>query len=55
MLHFAQLAQDDRQIAYWSTAAERTMRWFIRQRLADLSVIESARCDWSTRAGSTPT
>jgi hypothetical protein len=46
MLWFAQIAGEDREIAYWSSAAERTMQYLITQRLDELSWLEHRPHDW---------
>ncbi len=40
MLHFAALAQDFDAAAYWSTAAERRLRWVLDAIAADLAMLK---------------
>jgi hypothetical protein len=47
MLAFAQIANDDREIGYWSTAATRRFCYLCRQRLAKLGRINRTTYDWS--------
>jgi len=50
MLHFAIIAQDDRQIAWFSSAVERRFRHIIKGFLKELSALEMRQVDWAYAA-----
>lgn len=46
MLHWAITAEDDREIAYWSTSLERRYRHLIRERLREISHVSGTPHGW---------
>lgn len=48
MLHWAIIAQDDGEIAYWTRAEERRYRHLIKERMQELAWIEKCVYDWHT-------
>lgn len=48
MLHWAMIAQDDREIGYWSGAVERRYRHLIGDRMAELAWVGKCVYDWGT-------
>lgn len=46
-LHFAEIAGDDKAMAYFAAAVERRVDYWIFRRMKDLSLLERRRIDWS--------